>query len=147
MGGIILVASIIVWALGYFPHDDSLNEKEQQEQSYIGYIGKTIEPVFEPQGFNWKLDVSLIAGVGAKEIVASTIGVLYPDEAELTEVITPLQALAYLLFVLIYFPCIATIAAIKGETGSWRWAFFAAGYTTLLAWIVSALVYQIGLLI
>ena len=165
MGGIILVASIIVWALGYFPHDDSLTPQEQQEQSLIGRMGKTIEPVFAPQGFNWKLDVSLLAGVGAKEIVASTVGVLYAGDdsygddssyAEnsekyarlhrqmVSEGITPLSAYCYLLFVLLYFPCIATIAAIKGETGSWRWAAFAAFYTTVVAWIVSAAVYQIG---
>ena len=167
MGGIILVASIIVWALGYFPHDDSLSTSAQQEQSYIGRVGKAIEPVFQPQGFNWKLDVSLIAGVGAKEIVASTIGVLYSgddsfadddtfsDDDEkythlrqlmLAEGITPLAAYCYLLFILLYFPCIATIVAIKNETGSWRWATFAAVYTTIVAWVVSATVYQIGLL-
>ena len=162
MGGIILVASVIVWALGYFPHDESLSDQSQKEQSYIGCIGKAIEPVFRPQGFNWKLDVSLVAGIGAKEIVASTMGVLYADEETAADDsskyvilrqkmeadgITPLIAFSYLLFVLIYFPCIATIAAIKGETGSWRWAAFAAVYTTLLAWIVSACVYQIGSLI
>ena len=165
MGGIILVASIIVWALGYFPHNEELTREQQQEQSYIGRMGKTIEPVFTPQGFNWKLDVSLLAGVGAKEIVASTIGVLYSgddsfgdddefsDDNEkythlrqlmLRDGITPLAAYAYLIFILLYFPCIATIAAIKNETGSWRWACFAAGYTTLVAWIVSAAVFQIG---
>jgi len=159
MGDIILVASIIVWALGYFPHDESLNATEQQEQSYIGQIGKTIEPVFAPQGFDWKLDVGLVAGIGAKEIVASTIGVLYAGDDSIAEDsdkysalyhkmsangITPLTAFCYLLFVLIYFPCIATITAIKSETGSWRWALFAATYTTVLAWIISAAVYQIG---
>jgi len=131
-------------------------------------MGKTIEPVFMPQGFNWKLDVSLLAGVGAKEIVASTIGVLYSgddsfgDDEEfsddnerythlrqlmLREGITPLIAYAYLIFILLYFPCIATIAAIKNETGSWRWALFAAVYTTVVAWAASALVYQIGRLV
>ena len=164
MGGIILVASVIVWALGYFPHDESLDVQQQQEHSYIGRMGKTIEPIFRPQGFDWKLDVSLIAGVGAKEIVASTMGVLYANDEEVgvddgedhsdrylnlrqkmeANGITPLIAFAYLLFVLIYFPCIATIAAIKGETGSWKWALTAALYTTALAWVVSALVYQIG---
>lgn len=165
MGGIILVASVIVWAMEYFPHDESLTVQQQQEQSIIGRIGKTIEPVFMPQGFNWKLDVSLIAGVGAKEIVASTMGVLYSgddsfadddsfsDDSEkythlrqqmLQDGITPLAAYCYLLFILLYFPCIATIVAIKNETASWRWAIFAAGYTTCLAWIVSALVYQVG---
>lgn len=165
MGGIILVASIIVWALGYFPHDESLSMREQQEQSYIGRIGKTIEPVFRAQGFDWKLDVGLVAGIGAKEVVASTMGVLYAnndsfgdDEAYNNEGgkydtllaqmradgITPLAAYCFLLFVVIYFPCIATVAAIKGETGSWRWAVFSAVYTTLLAWVVSAIVYQVG---
>lgn len=166
MGGIILVASVIVWALGYFPHDESLSNQAQKEQSYIGRIGKAIEPVFRPQGFDWKLDVSLVAGIGAKEIVASTMGVLYADDETVaddtadnsgkygvlrqkmeTDGMTPLIAFSYLLFVLIYFPCIATIAAIKGETGSWKWAVFAAGYTTLLAWVVSACVYQTGMLI
>ena len=165
MGGIILVASIIVWALGYYPHHDELEPQAQQEQSYIGRMGKAIEPIFMPQGFNWKLDVSLLAGVGAKEIVASTIGVLYSgddsfgddddfseDSSKYTvlrqamekEGISPLSAYAYLIFILLYFPCIATIAAIKGETGSWRWALFAAGYTTAVAWLVSAAIFQIS---
>ncbi len=179
MGGIILVASVIVWALGYFPHNEDLTLEQQQEQSFIGRMGKTVEPLFTPQGFNWKLDVSLIAGVGAKEIVASTIGVLYSgtgteetnpvqstvqadetnpvqsaEQADYTlaaadtlrSQLTPLTAYCYLLFILIYFPCIATIAAIKNETRSWRWATIAAVYTTVLAWIVSAAVHQIGLL-
>lgn len=80
MGGIILVASLIVWALGYFPHNEQLSNQEQKEQSYIGVIGKSIEPIFRAQGFDWKLDVSLVAGVGAKEIIASTMGVLYADD-------------------------------------------------------------------
>ena len=163
MGGIILVASLIVWALGYFPHDNNLDRQTQQEHSYIGQIGKVVEPIFRPQGFDWKLDVSLMAGIGAKEIVASTMGVLYADDESVADDneadsekynklyvkmtndgITPLIAFSYLLFVLIYFPCIATIAAIKSETGSWKWAMFAALYTTLLAWIVSAVFYQTG---
>lgn len=165
MGGIILVASIIVWALGYFPHNAQLDNQAQQEQSYIGRIGKAIEPVFRPQGFDWKLDVGLLAGVGAKEIVASTMGVLYSNDSSVAESndtdndtakytrlrrqmlsdgITPLAAYSYLLFVLLYFPCVATIAAIKNESGSWKWALFGALYTTALAWIVSAAVYQVG---
>ena len=182
MGGIILVASIIVWALGYFPHTDdpSVSNQQQQELSYIGRVGHAVEPVFRPMGFNWKLDVGLLAGVGAKEIVASTMGVLYSNDdsfkddsnfssesgkyVKLYELITQdvaqlhgisyekaqpiatLTAFCFLLFVLLYFPCIATIAAIKGETGSWGWALFAAGYTTALAWVVSAVVFQIGCL-
>ena len=160
MGGIILFASIIIWALGYFPHHDELTNQQQLEQSYIGRIGKTIEPAFRAQGFNWKLDVGIISGIGAKEIVASTIGILYSDgenksfdenakydnirQQMLIDGITPLSALCFLLFILLYFPCIATIAAIKGETGSWKWAIFTACYTTLIAWLISAMVYQIG---
>ena len=135
MGGVILVASIIVWALGYF---GPMGVAPSMDQSFIGMMGKTIAPLFSLQGFNWQLDVSLIAGVGAKEIVASTIGVLGGLEQ-----LTPLVAYCYLLFVLLYFPCIATIVAIKHETGSWRWATFAAVYTTIVAWVVSAVVYQI----
>jgi ferrous iron transport protein B len=136
MGGVILVASIIVWALGYFgPGGVALS----METSYIGRMGQLIAPLFTPQGFNWQLDVSLIAGVGAKEIVASTIGVLGGLDG-----LTPLVAYCYLLFVLLYFPCIATITAIKHETGSWKWALFAASYTTVVAWLVSAIVYQVG---
>ena len=163
MGGIILCATIVVWALGYFPHNTHLSEEAQQEQSYIGQIGQAIEPVFAPQGFNWKLDIGLVAGVGAKEVVASTMGVLYNSNSEkfrselqqdvalqhgisynAAGPLTTLTAYCFLLFVLLYFPCIATIAAIKGETGSWRWALFAAGYTTMLAWVVSAVVFQVG---
>jgi len=136
MGGIILVASIIVWALGYF---GPMGVAPSMEQSYIGRMGQFFEPVFLPQGFTWQLDVSLIAGVGAKEIVASTIGVLGGLEE-----LSPLVAYGYLLFVLLYFPCIATIVAIRHESGSWRWATFAAVYTTVVAWVVSAAVYQIG---
>ena len=136
MGGIILVASVIVWALGYF---GTMGVAPSMEQSLIGSIGRMVEPLFSLQGFDWKLDVSLIAGVGAKEIVASTIGVLGGLES-----ITPLAAYCYLLFVLLYFPCIATIAAIKNETGSWRWAIVAACYTTAVAWVVSTVVYQVG---
>lgn len=182
MGGIILVSTIIVWALGYFPHDEALTGQQQQEQSYIGRIGKTVEPVFEPQGFSWKMDVGLLAGVGAKEIVASTMGVLYANDESLAddsqagegesryeklhslmagdvahmhglalsdvrvEAIATLTAFCFLLFVLLYFPCLATIAAIKGETGSWKWALFAAVYTTATAWVVSAVVFRMGLL-
>ena len=106
--------------------------------------------------------MGLVAGVGAKEIVASTMGVLYAGNEEfgdedaddsryqvlreqmMRDGITPLVGFCFLLFVLLYFPCIATIAAIKNETGSWKWALFAAGYTTLTAWVVSAVVYQVG---
>lgn len=152
MGGIIMIASIIIWFLGYYPqHDAYESAAEQQENSYIGQIGKAIEPVIKPLGFDWKLGIGLISGVGAKELVVSTLGVLYTNEGDMENVnlsdripITPLVALAYMLFVLIYFPCIATFAAIKQESGSWKWAIFTAGYTTGVAWLVAFAVFQIG---
>lgn len=155
MGGIIMIASIIIWFLGYYPqHDAYETVAEQQENSYIGQIGKAVEPVIEPLGFDWKLGIGLISGVGAKELVVSTLGVLYTNEEDVENVnlsnripITPLAALAYMLFVLIYFPCIATLAAIKQESGSWKRALFAAGYTTVLAWCIAFVVYQLGNLI
>ncbi|MDL2243869.1 ferrous iron transport protein B, partial [Bacteroidales bacterium OttesenSCG-928-J19] len=195
MGGIILVASIVIWFLEYFPQNKELNERyetkitqveeeyagdpekgeelisvlekqriaEHQPNSLIGKIGHWTEPVVRPLGFDWKISVSLLSGMAAKEIVVSTLGILYTgdgeDDAALqnrlkTEVkadgsraFTPLIALSLLLFTLIYFPCIATIAAIKNESGSWKWALFTVVYTTSLAWIVSFLVYQGGRLL
>lgn len=195
MGGVILVASIIIWFLGYFPRDkerelqfdnqisrvetqfgnneiddnrktELIEEVEDQrniahqEESYIGRIGKTIEPVMRPLGFDWKISVSLLSGMAAKEVVVSTLGVLYTGDSENQESLetrlvsdtqadgtptfTPLVIVSLLLFVLIYFPCVATIAAIKEESGSWKWGVFSIIYTTLLAWIISFLVYQIG---
>lgn len=177
MGGIILLASIIVWFLGYYPHQPDETQEQQQETSYIGRIGHAMEPVIKPLGFDWKLGISLVTGVGAKELVVSTLGVLYSDQTPkveeqkvaassgqeeiqpatndnededaglqqaLTKAITPLTAVSYMVFVLFYFPCIATIAAIKNESGSWRYALFAVCYTTVLAWIMSFLVYNIG---
>ena len=155
MGGIIMVASIVIWALGYYPHhNDYSSVAEQQENSYIGQIGQAMEPAIKPLGFDWKLGVGLLSGVGAKELVVSTLGVLYvnnpdADSTSLAEriPITPLVAFCYMLFVLIYFPCIATLVAIKQESGGWKWGLFAAIYTTALAWIVTFAVYQIGMLI
>ena len=166
MGTIILLASIVVWFLGYFPRPANADELtfaeqiEQKENSYIGQLGRFIEPVMRPCGFDWKMSVALLTGVAAKEVVVSTLGVLYtgnPDEefsslserlrAEVrpdgTPVFTPVVALALMLFVLIYFPCIAAVVAIKNETGSWKWAFFSLGYTFALAWFVAFAVYQI----
>ena len=163
MGTIILFASILIWALGYFPVERSVSvdAAEHMEESYIGQIGKAIEPAIAPLGFDWKMGVSIITGVAAKEIVVSSMGILYhvPDADESSEplidalheqvrpdgtpVFTPLVAYGFMLFVLIYFPCMATIAAIKKEAGT-RWALFSMVYTTALAWVVSFLVYQIG---
>lgn len=150
MGGIIMIASMVIWALGYYPNHDAYNSvAEQQEHSYIGQVGHTIEPLIEPLGFDWKLGIGLLSGVGAKELVVSTLGVLYTNEEDTSTLseripITPLAALCYMVFVLIYFPCIATLVAIRQESGSWKWALFAAVYTTLLAWIVTFALYQIG---
>ena len=150
MGGIIMIASMVIWALGYYPNHDAYNSvAEQQEHSYIGQVGHTIEPLIEPLGFDWKLGIGLLSGVGAKELVVSTLGVLYTNDGDTSTLseripITPLAALCYMVFVLIYFPCIATLAAIRQESSSWKWALFAAVYTTLLAWIVTFALYQIG---
>ena len=155
MGGIIMIASIIIWFLGYYPNHESYETvAQQQEHSYIGQIGKAIEPVIEPLGFDWKLGIGLLSGVGAKELVVSTLGVLYTNEEDIESVnlsdripITPMVALGYMLFVLIYFPCVATLVAIKQESGSWKWALFAAFYTTALAWIVAFIINQLGKLL
>ncbi len=152
MGGIIMIASVIIWFLGYYPNHDAYSTMaEQQENSYIGQIGKAIEPVIEPLGFDWKMGIGILSGIGAKELVVSTLGVLYTNDDDIESVdladripITPLVAYGYMLFVLIYFPCIATVAAIKNESGSWKWAAFTICYTTLLAWIVAFLVHQVG---
>ena len=195
MGTVILTASIIIWALGYFPRDTEYSqdydaiiaqaeangddetaaqaavdkEAERQEASYIGRIGHAIEPIIKPLGFDWKIGVSLFSGMAAKEIVVSTMGILYQADEEADDnsvslqkklqqqtyvhgpkagekVFTPLVALTLMIFVLIYFPCIATIVAIAKES-RWKWAIFVMVYTTLLAYLVSLAVYQIGSLI
>jgi ferrous iron transport protein B len=171
MGGIILVAVIIIWALEYFPAGSQAPHQERLERSYIAKIGKFIEPVIEPLGFDWKMGVSLITGAAAKEVVVSTMGVLYgvdhkeagsPKQtlpsilknARYTEgphigkpIFTPLAGISYLLFILIYLPCVAVIITVSRESGSWKWALFLVFYTTALAWILSFSVYQLGSLI
>ena len=157
MGGIILVACVVIWVLGYFPSGDKdLTPTEQQEQSYLGQVGHAIEPVIEPLGYDWRMGVGILAGVGAKELMVSTLGVLYnaedaEDEDTLRTVlsqtdISPAAALSYLVFALLYFPCLATVAAIKAEAGRWKYAVFAMCYTTGLAYIMAFIVYRIALL-
>lgn len=198
MGTVILVASILIWALGYFPRhvelskdydaliasveaDSLLNdtqragqiamlelnrESELQEKSYIGRMGHAMEPVISPLGYDWKMGVSILTGLAAKEIVVSTMGVLYQADANADEtsetlkqkileqkhntgtlkgqaVFTPLASISFMLFILIYFPCVAVIAAIRKEA-NWGWAIFTMVYTTGLAWLVAFLVYQVG---
>jgi ferrous iron transport protein B len=157
MGGIILVSSILIWFLGYFPRPE---EAGVQEDSYIERMGKAIEPVMAPLGFDWKMSVALLTGLAAKEVVVSTLGVLYTGNSEETEtlplrlqadcdasgcpVFTALTAFCLMLFVLIYFPCIATLTAISRESGSWRWGAFVALYSCMLAWIVAFMVNKLG---
>lgn len=163
MSGTILICSLIIWALGYFPdHDSYASRSEQQGNSYIGHIGKAIEPVLKPLGFDWRMGVGIISGIGAKELVVSSLGVMYsemePEEALETEGetrlqralvhnVTPAGALAYMVFVLLYFPCIATFVAIRQESGGWKWAIFSAIYTVILAWIFAFATFRIGSLL
>ena len=158
--GIILISSIIIWFLGYFPnHNDYPDEIARQENSFLGHIGKAIEPVLEPLGFDWQMGVGILSGVAAKELVVSSMGVMYSigDDVEtdtgetklqqaLLNSITPAAALAFMVFVLLYFPCIATFGAIMAETGGWKWAIFSAVYTIVLAWVTAFVVYRVALL-
>lgn len=173
MGGTILVASIIVWALNYFPHheDPSIDNMtisdsshiDPENDSYLEMMGKIINPIMEPIGFHWRATVAAIAGVPAKEIVVSTLGVLYTDNEAAPEErlshrlkasdpvtgkpdFTAPAALAFLFFILLYCPCIATVTAISRETGSWKWGAFSVIYNTLIAWIVAFMAYRIALL-
>ena len=163
MATTILVFSIAIWFLGYFPRHEGTTTAYHQEHSYIGMLGKAIEPLNEPLGFNWKMDVGLLAGVGAKELVISSMGVMYAQDGEAYEGLgdendTALQsalkatvptaaALAFMVFVLLYFPCIATFVAIKNETHSWWWASLLALYTIAVAWLCAFAAFRIGGLI
>jgi ferrous iron transport protein B len=161
IGTTILIGSIVIWALSYFGPDyrlQSTDNRVEMENSYLGQIGKAIQPALAPLGFDWKASVALVTGVTAKEIVVSTLGVLYSadeeDAASLSDKLLsatnekgePLYngavAISLMLFVLIYLPCIGTLATIKSETGSWWWAVFVAVYTIALAWVVSFIAYQ-----
>jgi ferrous iron transport protein B len=198
MGSFILLASILIWALSYYPRDvnysanydaqiteinsnptlhDSLKlsqisgleimkASEHQEQSYIGKIGHFVEPAIQPLGFDWKIGISIITGLAAKEIVVGSMGILYHADLEAdessnslieklqqqvhtsgelkgTKVFTPLVAFGFMLFILIYFPCVAVIAAIKKES-NWKWATFTMFYTTAIAWVVAFMTFQVG---
>ena len=168
MGGTILIASIIVWALNYFPRHDGTDANQPAAEntaidttrdSYLEMMGKAINPVMEPLGFHWRASVATLAGVPAKEIVVSTLGVLYTDNEAVSEGrlsdrltapspvtgkpdFTPASALSFMLFILLYCPCIATVVAIVRETHSWRWGAFSVIYNTVFAWIVAFIVYQ-----
>ncbi|MCD8313146.1 MAG: ferrous iron transport protein B, partial [Bacteroidales bacterium] len=190
-----LVFSLLVWLLGYFPHHPEYSPSEQLERSALGTVGKTIEPVMAPIGMDWKMGTGMIAGIGAKEVILSTLGVIYssldeegdavetePATAEpgdantitieqastgagdagqarneskglsalqraLLRTVTPAAALAFMVFILLYSPCLATFVAIKSETGKWSWAFFDLVYSLLVAWIMAFIVYRIALLL
>ena len=167
MSGIILICSMAIWFLGYFPNHDAYDSvKDQQEHSFIGYVGKAMEPVLEPLGFDWRMGVGIVAGVGAKELVVSTLGVMYADEEPIDVIpgeveesssgadtrlqkalvrsVTPAAALAYMVFILLYFPCIATFVAIRNESGSWKWAIVTAVYTIFLAWIAAFVTFRLA---
>ena len=155
MSGVILVFSMVIWFLSYFPNHDAYdNVAQQQENSFLGHIGKSIEPVLEPLGFDWKMGVGIVSGIGAKELVVSSLGVMYADDEPagadtrlqraLVKSVTPPAALAYMVFILLYFPCIATFIAIKQEGGGWKWAILTAIYTLTLAWIAAFITYNIA---
>ena len=164
MATTILIFSVAIWFLGYFPQSKDIhNPAAQQENSFIGRLGKGISPALDPLGFDWRMDVGLLAGVGAKELVVSTMGVMYAQGEDLSEgedysgdthlqaalkaSISKAAALAFMVFVLLYFPCIATFVAIKNETGKWLWAILSAVYTIIVAWVMAFIAYHLGLLI
>lgn len=205
MATTILICSVIIWFLGYFPKNKELvaAQKEyatlaqtpagrleinadkvdvnaatatkdelatridslyayQQENSYIGQLGRMVSPALDPLGFNWKMDVGLLTGIAAKELVVSTLGVMYSEGAKVSEGhdmsedtqlqsalvndVTPAAALSFMVFILLYFPCVATFVAIKNETGKWRWAVACCAYTMAVAWIMSFIVYRLALI-
>jgi ferrous iron transport protein B len=195
IGGVILIASVIVWILSNYPQsvnyskdyseeiarvenslvsgaekDESIGKlmmeqkMEKQSSSFMGILGHAIEPVMRPLGFDWRLSVSIFSGLAAKEVVVSTLGVIFQADsnngsASLVEkiqtqkdstgknIFTPLIAFSFMLFILTYFPCIGVVAAIRRESGSWKWATFVVVYTTGIAWLLSFAVYQIGSII
>ncbi len=179
MAGLILVATVIIWFLSYYPRVDSAaqaphtaattavtptsapsdgagNASAQSENSYLGRIGKFCEPAMEPLGLDWRASVAMLSGAAAKEIVVSTLGVLYSvdnaedDSASLSQHLlasgnySRAAALAMMVFILLYFPCIATVAAIAQEAGGWKWAAFSIIYNTVVAWVVAWAAYHIG---
>ena len=137
---IVLLVSIIIWALGYFPHYEGLSAEQQLEVSLLGQVGHAIEPIFTPMGLEWRSGVSILAGAAAKEVIASSMEILQP------EIASPLVAFAMMLFVLLYFPCVSTLVTIRQEIGR-KWMWFSMIYSTGIAWLIATLVYQIGHLI
>ncbi len=162
MGGIILFASILVWALNYFPRPDE--NASGHTDSYLEMAGKAVNPVMEPLGFHWRASVAVLAGIPAKEIVVSTLGVLYTNDENTSEArlgarlkapstltgkpdFDPAVAMSFMVFILLYCPCLATVTAIVRETGSWRYGAFSVVYNTVVAWLIAFAVYRICLLL
>ena len=149
IGGVILVCSIAIWFLSYFPNHDRYDTAEaQQENSFLGYLGKAVEPALEPLGFDWRMDIGILSGVGAKELIVSTLGIMYSEEETslqdaLQKHATPAAALAYMVFILLYLPCIATFFAIRHEAGGWKWAFLSAGIALATAWVFGFATFRI----
>ena len=138
---VIIWASVIIWALTYFP----TGSMTDMEHSYLAMIGHWMEPAMRPLGFDWKMSVCLLTGLPAKEAIVSTMGILYPSDVALTA-FTPLTAYAFMVFVLLYFPCVATITTLRKEIGA-KWAWFSVVHSFVLAWVVSFMIYQVGNLI
>ena len=162
MGGIILFASIVVWALNYFPRPDE--NTGVHTDSYLEMAGKAVNPVMEPLGFHWRASVAVLAGIPAKEIVVSTLGVLYTNDENTSDArlgarlkapstltgkpdFDPAVAMSFMVFILLYCPCLATVTAIVRETGSWRYGAFSVVYNTVVAWLIAFAVYRICLLL
>lgn len=165
MGGLILFTSILVWALGAFPRTEGeVTAAQQQEQSYLGKMGHAMQPLIAPLGMDWRMGVGILTGAGAKELMVSTLGVLYDIDPEtaaaagsgddaaadtalstaLRAATTPAAGLAYIVFALLYFPCVATIVAIKNESGRWRYALLSAAYSTALAYVAAWVAYLLA---
>ncbi len=159
IGTVVLLSTVIIWFLGYFPRVDAETlasapnpELLQQEQSFIGYVGRAIEPALRPLGLDWRASIALVSSIPAKELVVSTLGVLYGSEGEgdlSSRLIdagtyTPASALSFMVFILLFFPCIATIAAVRAESGSRKWALFTVVYNTAVAWVVAFVTYLLA---
>jgi ferrous iron transport protein B len=150
VGTIVLASTVIIWFLSYFPRPTE-TAPDNYSQSYIGMIGKAIEPAMEPLGLNWRSSIALITSIPAKELVVSTLGVLYNNGDEnLSQSLvtsgdfTKSSAAAFLVFILLFFPCIATIGTIVEETGNKKFAIFAIVYNTAIAWIIAFIINQAG---
>ena len=137
---VIIWASVIIWALTYFPTGNMAD----MEHSYLAMIGHWMEPVMRPLGFDWKMSVCLLTGLPAKEAIVSTMGILYPSNTALSA-FTPVTAYAFMVFVLLYFPCIATISTLRKEIGA-KWAWFSVVHSLILAWVISFAIHQLGML-